>query len=117
MTTEAPVRAEGEDGRDAERTRSSADAAAPATADATLAAIGAEATAVKRRELDECIRTLEAQGDLAPDDRAAVESMADAIVARLLAVPARSLQDADEETLDTACELFGQAQSAGGASR
>ena len=114
MTTDATSRPEG---GDTEGTRSSADAAAPATADAPVAAIGAEVASVKRRELDQCIRTLEARGDLAPDERAAVESMADAIVARLLAVPARSLRDADEETLDTACEVFGQAQSAGGDAR
>jgi len=72
-----------------------------------IAAIDERADAVRERELRKALARLEA-ADLSPAERAAVESLADRLVARLVAVPTRALraEDADDETVENARDLF-----------
>ncbi|WP_255197195.1 glutamyl-tRNA reductase [Halorarius litoreus] len=79
-------------------------------ADQVIAAMYEGAERVKARELRTAISKLEAEGDLTDEQRAVVESMADALVSQLLAAPTKSLRDAAEEddwsTIHTALQLF-----------
>ncbi|MFB6182915.1 MAG: glutamyl-tRNA reductase [Haloarculaceae archaeon] len=76
-------------------------------ADSVVATMYESAEGIKARELETALGKLD---DLDDDQRAVVESMADAIVNQLLAAPTRSLRDAAEEddwsTIDTALRLF-----------
>ena len=80
------------------------------------------ATTVRDREVETALRKLEASEGVSTADRAAVEALADRLVARLIAVPERSLRVAEEpdpasdgdggseidpETVETALDLFG----------
>ena len=81
-------------------------------ADDVIAAMYEGAEELKARELDTALARLEAtEGEFSDDERAVVESLADALVGQLLAPPTRSLRDAAENddwaTIDTALELFG----------
>ena len=64
---------------------------------------------MKKRELERAVSQLETDG-LTDDQRAVVESFADALVNQLLAAPTRSLRDAAEaddwSTINTALQLF-----------
>jgi glutamyl-tRNA reductase len=79
-------------------------------ADEVIAAMYEGAEHVKNRELDTALSQLDAHGDLNDDQRAVVESMADALVSQLLAPPTKSLRDAagddDWTTINTALRLF-----------
>jgi glutamyl-tRNA reductase len=76
---------------------------------ATIAAIRDRAESVRDSEVDRALARLDERGDLSAAERAAVERLADRIIARLVAVPERALQapEADAETVETARELFG----------
>ena len=78
-------------------------------ADEAIGAMYAGAERMKERELARAISRLEADG-LTDDQRAIVESFADALVSQLLAAPTRSLRDAAEaddwSTINTALGLF-----------
>jgi len=81
-------------------------------ADDVIAAMYEGAEELKTRELDTAIARLEAaEGEFSEEERAVVESLADALVGQLLAPPTRSLRDAaqndDWATINTALELFG----------
>jgi glutamyl-tRNA reductase len=81
-------------------------------ADDVIAAMYEGAEELKTRELDTALARLEAtEGEFSEDERAIVESLADALVGQLLAPPTRSLRDAaqndDWATINTALELFG----------
>lgn len=81
-------------------------------ADDVIAAMYEGAEELKRRELDTALARLEAaEGQFSDDERAIVESLADALVGQLLAPPTQSLRDAAENddwaTINTALELFG----------
>ena len=79
-------------------------------ADEAISTMYEAAERVKAREIETAVSQLEAAGDLTDDQRAAVESMADALVGQLLAAPTKSLREAaaedDWETIRTAMELF-----------
>ena len=79
-------------------------------ADEAISTMYESAERVKAREVETAVSQLEAAGDLTDDQRAAVESMADALVGQLLAAPTKSLREAaaedDWETIRTAMELF-----------
>ncbi|WP_255148774.1 glutamyl-tRNA reductase [Halorarius halobius] len=79
-------------------------------ADQVIAAMYEGAERVKAKELRTAISKLESEGELTDEQRAVVESMADALVSQLLAAPTRSLRDAAEEddwsTIHTALRLF-----------
>ncbi len=78
-------------------------------ADEVIAAMYESAERVKERELQIALSRLDAQG-MDDDQRAVVESMADALVSQLLAPPTKSLRDAaaddDWTTINTALQLF-----------
>jgi len=82
-------------------------------ADEVIAAMYEGAERVKERELDTALSQLDAHGDLNDEQRAVVESMADALVSQLLAPPTKSLRDAagddDWTTINTALRLFNPA--------
>ena len=75
--------------------------------EAAIATIREEGERIKRREVEQLLRELDASGDFA-DERRAIEELADAIVDRLLAVPIASLRDAaaDDRAIRTAITLF-----------
>ena len=79
-------------------------------ADEAIATMYERASERKDAELDRAIARLEATGDLTDEQRDAVESMADALVNKLLAPPTSSLRDAAAEddwtTIHTALQLF-----------
>jgi len=79
-------------------------------ADQVIAAMYEGAERTKARELRTAFSRLEAAGELNDEQRAAVESMADALVNQLLAAPTESLRDAAENddwsTINTALRLF-----------
>ena len=79
-------------------------------ADQIIAAMYEGAERVKAKEVGTALSKLEAAGDLTDEQRAVVESMADALVSQLLAAPTQSLRDAAEEddwsTIHTAIQLF-----------
>ncbi|RQG92197.1 glutamyl-tRNA reductase [Natrarchaeobius chitinivorans] len=79
-----------------------------ARADEVIAAMYESAERIKKRELETALSRLD--GELTPDQREVVESMADALVSQLLAPPTRSLREAAAEddwcTIDTALQLF-----------
>ncbi|WP_435124400.1 glutamyl-tRNA reductase [Halobaculum sp. D14] len=79
-------------------------------ADEAISAMYEAAEATKRRELDEALAKLEAQGGLSDEQRDTVEGLADALVGQLLAAPTRSLREAAAEddwtTIHTAMRLF-----------
>ena len=78
-------------------------------ADEAIGAMYAGAERMKKRELERAVSQLETDG-LTDDQRAVVESFADALVNQLLAAPTRSLRDAAEvddwSTINTALQLF-----------
>ncbi|GAA0226221.1 glutamyl-tRNA reductase [Haladaptatus pallidirubidus] len=78
-------------------------------ADEAIAAMYEGAERVKERELQTALARLKAQG-MDEDQRAVVESLADALVSQLLAPPTKSLRDAaakdDWTTINTALQLF-----------
>ena len=65
---------------------------------------------LKEREVATAVSKLEREGEFTDDQREVVESLADALVSRLLAAPTESLRAAAEqddwETIRTAIELF-----------
>jgi glutamyl-tRNA reductase len=79
-------------------------------ADEVVATMYEGADAVKEAELQQALSQLEAAGDLTDEQRVVVESMADALVNKLLAAPTKSLRDAASEddwtTIHTALQLF-----------
>ena len=79
-------------------------------ADEVISTMYESAERVKARELSEALSKLDAHGGLSDDQRAVVESMADALVSQLLAAPTKSLRDAaaddDWTTINTALQLF-----------
>ncbi len=78
-------------------------------ADTVIAAMYESAERIKARELETALGKLE-HDSLTDDQRAVVESMADALVSQLLAPPTKSLREAaaedDWETITTALQLF-----------
>ncbi|WP_227353460.1 glutamyl-tRNA reductase [Haladaptatus salinisoli] len=78
-------------------------------ADEVIAAMYEGAERMKERELQTALSQLDARG-LDDEQRAIVESMADALVSQLLAPPTKSLRDAAAEddwtTINTALQLF-----------
>lgn len=80
-------------------------------ADDVIATMYEGADAMKQAELQKALSTLEGNGDeLTDEQRDVVESMADALVNKLLAPPTKSLRSAAEEddwtTISTATQLF-----------
>lgn len=79
-------------------------------ADEAIGTMYERAERLKERELEQAFATLEANGDLTPEQREAVTSLADSLVGQLLAAPTKSLRDAAEEddwtTIHTAMQLF-----------
>lgn len=75
-----------------------------------VAAIYKDAEYLKRQEVDEANRKLEAHGDITDNHRDTVEAMAEIIAAQILAVPTKSLREAaakdDWSTIDAALRLF-----------
>ncbi|MFH5799733.1 glutamyl-tRNA reductase [Haladaptatus sp. CMAA 1911] len=78
-------------------------------ADEVIAGMYAGAEQVKERELQTALSRLESE-EFDEEQRAIVESMADALVSQLLAPPTKSLRDAaandDWTTINTALQLF-----------
>ncbi|SHK64366.1 glutamyl-tRNA reductase [Haladaptatus paucihalophilus] len=78
-------------------------------ADEVIAEMYAGAEQVKERELQTALSRLESE-DFDEEQRAIVESLADALVSQLLAPPTKSLRDAaandDWTTINTALQLF-----------
>jgi glutamyl-tRNA reductase len=79
-------------------------------ADEAISAMYEAAERTKRRELDEALTKLEANGGLTDDQRETVAALADALVGQLLAAPTKSLREAaaedDWNTIHTAMQLF-----------
>lgn len=79
-------------------------------ADEVIAAMYEGAEAIKQQELQQAFSQLEANGDLSEAHQEVIESMADALVNKLLAAPTDSLREAAENddwtTIHTALELF-----------
>ncbi|WP_138005435.1 glutamyl-tRNA reductase [Halalkalirubrum salinum] len=79
-------------------------------ADEAIRAMYEGAERVKTREVATALTKLEANGDLTDEQRAIVESLADALVGQLLAAPTKSLREAagedDWTTIQTAMKLF-----------
>lgn len=79
-------------------------------ADDVIAAMYESAEAIKGREVRKALDRMEGEEDITPEQRRAVEDLADSLVNQLLAAPTRSLRDAaaedDWETIDTALRLF-----------
>nr|WP_248516702.1 glutamyl-tRNA reductase [Salinarchaeum laminariae] len=79
-------------------------------ADEVIAGMYEGAEAIKAAEVQRAIEQAEADGDLSAGQREAIESMADALVNKLLAAPTSSLRDAAAEddwtTIQTALRLF-----------
>jgi glutamyl-tRNA reductase len=77
---------------------------------AAVEAVAADAERVRRRELSTALRAMEADGDLPPDQREAVERLAGAVVGGVLGGPLRRLAAGDEATAGRALELFDLAE-------
>jgi glutamyl-tRNA reductase len=80
------------------------------TAHETIGRIYAQSETVKRRELDDALRRFEAAGESTGEQHETITRMADAIVASLVSVPARTLRrtaDEDDETRRAVRRLFG----------
>jgi glutamyl-tRNA reductase len=79
-------------------------------ADEVIAGMYEGAEAIKTAEVERAIEQAETDGDLSAGQREAIESMADALVNKLLAAPTSSLRDAAAEddwtTIQTALRLF-----------
>ena len=79
-------------------------------ADEAVSAMYEAAERTKRRELEEAVTKLEAQGGLTDDQRETVAALADSLVGQLLAAPTKSLREAaaedDWNTIHTAMQLF-----------
>lgn len=79
-------------------------------ADEAVSAMYEGAERVKRREVEEAVTKLEAQGGLTDEQRETVADLADALVGQLLAAPTKSLREAaaqdDWTTIRTAMTLF-----------
>ena len=79
-------------------------------ADGAVSAMYESAERTKRRELQEALDKLEAQGGLTDGQRETVAGLADALVGQLLAAPTKSLREAAAEddwtTIHTAMQLF-----------
>lgn len=75
-----------------------------------IAAMYRGANDVKRRQLSTALSKLGRDGGLTSEQRGAVETLTDSLVAHLLAPPTLSLREAaaadDWETVETAIELF-----------
>jgi glutamyl-tRNA reductase len=79
----------------------------PERVENAIVAISEDAERIKRREVEKAISKSEAYGDLTDGQREIVETMAEAIVDHIFAVPTATLREADErETVDTALRLF-----------
>lgn len=76
-----------------------------------LTRIEARGAEIRAAELDRALTRLEARGELTEEQRAAVETLSERLVERLLSVPRESLRAAahrgDDERAGTALELFG----------
>jgi glutamyl-tRNA reductase len=79
-------------------------------ADEVIAGMYEGAEAIKTAEVERAIEQAETDGELSAAQREAIESMADALVNKLLAAPTSSLRDAAAEddwtTIQTALRLF-----------
>jgi glutamyl-tRNA reductase len=79
-------------------------------ADEAIGAMYENAERLKESEVETALRKLEAQGDLTPEQRETVGSLADTLVNQLLAAPTKSLREAAAEddwtTIHTAMQLF-----------
>ncbi|MEF8774086.1 MAG: glutamyl-tRNA reductase [Halobacteriales archaeon] len=79
-------------------------------ADDVIAAMYEGAEHVKRREVEKAVRKLQQRGEFTGEQRAVVESLADAMVGQLLAAPTKSLREAAAEddwtTINTAIRLL-----------
>jgi len=79
-------------------------------ADEAVSAMYEAAERTKRRELEEAVTKLEAQGGLTDEQRETVAALADSLVGQLLAAPTKSLREAaaedDWNTIHTAMQLF-----------
>ncbi|RRJ27765.1 glutamyl-tRNA reductase [Halocatena pleomorpha] len=79
-------------------------------ADEVIAAMYEGAERIKQQELQTALSRLDAKDELTAEQRETVESLADALVGQLLAVPTKSLRDAAERddwsTINTALQLF-----------
>jgi glutamyl-tRNA reductase len=67
-----------------------------------LARLRRRCAEIKREEVETALCKLDASGGLSDRERAAVEAMADRIVAELLAPPTAALEDAADEDPPTA---------------
>ena len=61
-----------------------------------LGSVRERAASIRAEEVSRARSRLRARGDLSPDERAVVETLADRLVERLLVVPARRLAAANE---------------------
>jgi glutamyl-tRNA reductase len=83
--------------------------------DEALKRIRENARAVRDRQVETALARLDGRDDVSEAERAAVERLADRLVARLISVPERALREGeaadgesvDDETVETAVELFG----------
>ncbi|MFB6352924.1 MAG: glutamyl-tRNA reductase [Halobacteriales archaeon] len=79
-------------------------------ADAVIRSMYQGAEQLKEREVETALARLSGEADLTDDQREVVEGLADALVAKLLAVPTQSLREAaaedDWETVASAIQLF-----------
>ncbi|WP_423999260.1 glutamyl-tRNA reductase [Haloarcula salina] len=75
-----------------------------------IARIDERGAEISAEQLEQALSRLEATSELTPEQRAAVERLADRLVERLLAVPHESLRDAEQrgngEAVATALSLF-----------
>ncbi|MFB6295613.1 MAG: hypothetical protein ABEH66_02075 [Halobacteriales archaeon] len=81
--------------------------------DVVLARLRRRCAEIKREEVGTALRKLDASGDLSDRERAAVEEMADRIVAELLAPPAAALEDAaeaDDPPIEPLARIFDPAE-------
>lgn len=69
----------------------------PPDPEVVLARLRRRCSAIKREEVETALCTLDASSNLSDHERAAVEAMADRIVAELLAPPTAALEDAADD--------------------
>lgn len=79
----------------------------PSTADA-LIAMAEHSQAVRSEAVETAIRRLETRGDLDERERAAVQTLADRLVGRLLAPPVAGTLAGEDEHVETALSLFAE---------
>lgn len=76
--------------------------------DDELGAVRARAEAIRDEQVATALARLEAHGEVTPEKRAEIERLADRLVDRLLAVPERTIDAAeDEDDVAAVLELFG----------